>query len=111
MIAYLSRGRFTSLSGLHTWCESNQPSGTAPRGAPRVERHRGRSTVTLMEGAPRTAEAGQSIDPMPAGHENCGHRCWREARTLPAPDDPGNGTGDPGAPGKAPDGPRGGLRG
>ncbi|MFI6884602.1 arsenate reductase/protein-tyrosine-phosphatase family protein [Streptosporangium canum] len=64
-----------------------------------------------MEGAPRTAEAGQSIDPMPAGHENCGHRCWREARTLPAPDDPGNGTGDPGAPGKAPDGPRGGLRG
>ncbi|MFI7058816.1 hypothetical protein ACIBLB_42845 [Streptosporangium canum] len=64
-----------------------------------------------MEGAPRTAETGQSIDPTPAGHENCGHRCWRDARALPVPDDPGNGTGDPGDPGKAPDGPGDGLRG
>ncbi|MEV4247593.1 hypothetical protein AB0J63_29765 [Streptosporangium canum] len=47
-----------------------------------------------MEGAPRTAETGQSIDPVPAGHENCGRRCWRDARALPAPDDPGDGPGD-----------------
>ncbi|MER5326618.1 hypothetical protein [Streptosporangium roseum] len=50
-----------------------------------------------MEGARRTAETGQSIDPAPVGHENCGRRCWRDARALPAPDDPGDGPGSPGA--------------